>query len=113
MPASVFDTGADWIFCWPEKKKLLLVWAAVSACESGAKVETERLSTCLEEMCEATSWSWWGGIFLAEPNTDTEETEWVDDRRRVTLLRVPERVHRRWEDLLAGFELTLEALHSA
>jgi hypothetical protein len=90
---------------------LCLVWSAVAS-QPGIDFNLlPDLCTRLEECSKETNWDWFSLILQAEPEERPEQTDWVDNHDRVTVLRVPEKVHKYWDDLQAGLELALGAFH--
>jgi uncharacterized protein DUF2357 len=111
IPMEVFSSGAEWVLCWPNVKKICLMWSAITR-QAGKPIPLdERLQRKLHEQSQTSRWSWWGWVLLAEPGTIGDDSKWVDSNHRLTVLRVPSKVHKHWGDLRAGLELALEAMN--
>jgi hypothetical protein len=87
-----------------------LVWAAIPG-DAGAPIaHGSELRSRIRALSDTTGWNWSAWVVLAEPSADPNQTEWVDSEGGLTVIRLPARVHKYWDDLDAGIELALEQL---
>lgn len=111
LPTEVFASGAEWIFCWPKAKRICLMWSAIASEASNPLPLSAELQEQLQAQSADSSWGWRGLVLLAEPDSTAEDSDWVDSYSHLTILRIPSRVHKHWEDLQAGLELALEDMN--
>ena len=113
-PATILDSGADWVLIWPAENRATLLWAAVAVGSPGEGrpgFGTRALMRRLKEESRRTGWSFGGVLFIAEPEVEGGSVNQFAIDPQLLVIQVPVDVHTAWSDIKTCLRWGLEEFH--
>jgi hypothetical protein len=115
FPTAILESGADWALVWRDLKRVVLLWAAVSAGppnKERPELATGDLRKRLKDEFYQSGWTLGGILLVAEPEIESGVVDSFTIDPQLIAIKVPVDVNQAWSDIKTCLQLGLEEFHA-